>query len=125
MEYNVASIGGPDWPHSNRRGSAMSVARLLAAAILASPLLMAPLRSQAQDTDDKQIKKQIIAECLALYQQSRPCPCPYSRSCWVSAWLVPGGAKPFCYDSDISKDEIAQYQSGNNTFIASRCTARR
>jgi len=102
----------------------MSVARLLAALILASPLLMAPLHSQAQDSGDQQIKRQIIAECLALYLQSRPCPCPYSGRCLISAWFIPGGSKPYCYDEDISKNEIAEYQTGNKSFIVSRCTAR-
>ena len=104
----------------------MSVASSMVAAIFAGLVLLAASLSHAQEASDEQIKKQIIEECLALYRQRRPCPCPYSGGrCFINAWLIPGGAKPFCYDEDISKDQVIQYRSGDNNFIASRCTARR
>jgi hypothetical protein len=101
----------------------VSARNLMIATGLVVSFFAAPV-SRAQDVADEQIKKQIVEECLAVYLRSRPCPCPFSRGCWVSAWLVPGGAKPFCYNDDISRELVVQYRSGDKTFIASRCTAR-
>jgi len=60
---------------------------------------------------DNQIRQEIIQESIRSYSGS--CPCPYSRTakghkCGKrSAYIKPGGANPYCYESDIS-DEMVQ-----------------
>jgi hypothetical protein len=81
--------------------------------------------SNAQELSDKQITEDIIQECIAMYRQSRPCPCPYSGfRCFINAWRIPGGAKPFCYKEDVSAGYVSQYRTGDKRFIVQRCTAR-
>ena len=110
--------------HSYKGIQAVSRRSLLVTTTLAISVFAVPM-SRAQDVSVAQVKKQIIAECLAIYQQSRPCPCPYSgRRCFINAWLIPGGAKPFCYDDDVSEGDVVQYRSGYQKFLASRCSAR-
>jgi hypothetical protein len=104
------------------RRRALIVSLVIATSVAVSFLAASTLR--AQDISDEQIKKQIVEECLTTYLQKKPCPCPYSRGCWINAWVVPGGAKPFCYGDDVSKELIAQFRNGDRQFIASRCTAR-
>jgi hypothetical protein len=81
----------------------------------------------AQDQSDAKVAESIIQECISTYLKGRPCPCPYSGSrlrCFINAWSIPGGAKPFCYKDDVSADVIKQFRDGDIKFIAQRCTAR-
>jgi hypothetical protein len=89
----------------------------------AAPTL-APRQQVAQPTPEKKVKKTgpsdaaiiklIIAQSIASYPGS--CPCPYNvdrggRSCGRrSAWSKPGGYDPYCYPSDVPKALVEQYR---------------
>ena len=68
----------------------------------------------AEATDDE-IRELMIAESLAAYPGT--CPCPYfsdraGRRCGGrSAYSRPGGASPLCYTSDISDAAVAAYRA--------------
>ncbi len=70
----------------------------------------------AEATDDE-IRELMIAESLAAYPGT--CPCPYSsdragRQCGGrSAYSRPGGASPLCYTSDISDAAVAAYRASH------------
>jgi len=67
-------------------------------------------------TDDA-IRQLMIAQSIASYSGS--CPCPYNtdragRRCGKrSAWSRPGGASPLCYTSDISDEAVASYRASH------------
>ena len=75
----------------------------------------------AQAQSDTQIKKQIIAESLASYPGS--CPCPYNtdragRSCGRrSAYSKPGGYSPICYPDDVTPQMISAYRAQNTSDV--------
>lgn len=64
---------------------------------------------------DAEIRQQILAESLASYSGS--CPCPYNtdragRRCGGrSAYSRPGGASPLCYASDVSSERVKEFRS--------------
>lgn len=68
---------------------------------------------------DVAIKRALIAQSIARYSGS--CPCPYNtdragRSCGRrSAYSKPGGASPLCYEADVTPHMVEQYRklSGN------------
>ena len=68
----------------------------------------------AEATDDE-IRELMIAESLASY--SGTCPCPYfsdraGRRCGGrSAYSRPGGASPLCYKTDITDEAVAAYRA--------------
>ena len=63
---------------------------------------------------DAQIKQEIIAQSIASYSGS--CPCPYNRdrvgrSCGKrSAYSRPGGAAPLCFEGDVSQKTVDSYR---------------
>ncbi len=65
-------------------------------------------------TTDAAIKQAIIAQSIANYSGS--CPCPYSqdragRRCGGrSAYSRPGGASPVCFETDVTPKIIADYR---------------
>lgn len=69
--------------------------------------LLGPSRSE--------IVRQIMQDSLRSYSGS--CPCPYNsdlagRRCGArSAYSRPGGARPLCYESDVSEAMIARFLS--------------
>lgn len=83
-------------------------------AIGALALALAGGPAHARDTD-AQIKQRIIAESIASYPGT--CPCPYNtdragRSCGRrSAYSRPGGYSPKCYASDVTAAEVAAYRA--------------
>lgn len=85
----------------------------LALMLLALAALSSGQRVDQKKTDD-QIKKEIIAESIAHYHGS--CPCPYNidragRSCGRrSAYSRPGGASPICYDKDVTQQMMDEYR---------------
>jgi len=64
---------------------------------------------------DAEIKQAIIAESIASYSGS--CPCPYNRdragrSCGRrSAYSRPGGASPACYEEDVTPKMVSDYRA--------------
>jgi hypothetical protein len=64
---------------------------------------------------DAQIRTAMIAESIASYSGS--CPCPYhlarnGSSCGKrSAWSRAGGAAPLCFPSDISDEMVRDYRA--------------
>lgn len=70
---------------------------------------------KAPAMSDGEIRKRLIAESIAGYSGS--CPCPYhsdraGRSCGRrSAYSRPGGAAPLCYPRDVSAEAIARYRA--------------
>jgi hypothetical protein len=66
---------------------------------------------------DSEIKRRMIAESIAEYPGS--CPCPYNvarngSSCGRrSAWSRPGGEAPLCFPSDISAEMVADYRAAH------------
>lgn len=65
----------------------------------------------------REIRALLIAESLAEYYGS--CPCPYNvdragRSCGRrSAYSRPGGRAPRCYDADVSDAEVKAFRERN------------
>jgi hypothetical protein len=63
---------------------------------------------------DAEISKAIIADSIATYHGS--CPCPYNvdragRRCGRrSAYSRPGGASPICYDKDVTQKMVDDYR---------------
>lgn len=63
---------------------------------------------------DAEIKQAIIAESIAQYSGS--CPCPYNKdragkNCGKrSAYSKPGGAAPLCYEQDVTKKMVDDYR---------------
>jgi hypothetical protein len=70
--------------------------------------------SKASSKSDADIKQAIIAESIASYSGS--CPCPYNqdrggRSCGKrSAYSRPGGASPVCYEQDVTTKMVRDYR---------------
>ena len=70
--------------------------------------------AQRAAMSDAQIREQIVAQSIASYSGS--CPCPYSRArngsrCGGrSAYSRPGGAAPQCYASDVSQAAVDAYR---------------
>lgn len=66
---------------------------------------------------DAQIRAYVIAQSIASYSGS--CPCPYNvdrggRSCGRrSAYSRPGGRSPLCYESDVSDQVVKQVRDKN------------
>lgn len=66
------------------------------------------------DTNDAQIKKEIIAASIASYPGS--CPCPYnlarngSRCGARSAYSKPGGYSPVCFEGDVTNAMMEAYK---------------
>ena len=98
--------------------------RALSLIVLAGTLVLTPNIANAQKSSDQDIAKAIIRECLAIYHAERPCACPSdlarngSRCGRRSAYDRPGGAKPRCYVSDVTPEEISNYRAGKKTFEA-------
>lgn len=71
--------------------------------------------AEAPALSDGEVRKRLIAESIAGYAGS--CPCPYhsdraGRSCGRrSAYSRPGGAAPLCYPRDVSAEAIARYRA--------------
>jgi hypothetical protein len=83
--------------------------------------LRAPLSSEtpssrvaAPEVSDQEITRQLIANSLAAYPGS--CPCPYNldragRRCGGrSAYSRPGGYAPLCFENDVTVDLIQNYR---------------
>ena len=62
--------------------------------------------AQRAAMSDAQIREQIVAQSIASYSGS--CPCPYSRA--RSGYSRPGGAVPQCYASDVSQAAVDAYR---------------
>lgn len=80
-------------------------------------VLLASSISFAQTTkklSDSEIKQLIIQNSINNY--SGNCPCPYNQArngskCGKrSAYSKPRGKSPYCYESDISKEQISAYR---------------
>ena len=75
---------------------------------------LAGVASAKPRLSDQAIKRRIIAESVASYSGS--CPCPYNTarngsSCGRrSAYSRPGGYAPICYASDVSKSDVEAYR---------------
>lgn len=91
-----------------------NVARSLTAVLLGF-LLAAPV--QAAENQDQQIKQAIIADSIASYSGS--CPCPYnvarngSRCGGRSAYNRAGGYSPICFEQDVTPAMIQSYKVRN------------
>jgi hypothetical protein len=63
---------------------------------------------------DDEIRRRIVQDSIASYTGA--CPCPESvnragRRCGGnSAYSRPGGAKPFCYVEDVTKEMVDRYR---------------
>lgn len=68
----------------------------------------------AQRADDGALKQRIIADSRASYRGA--CPCPYDtmrngRRCGAnSAYSKPGGARPLCFDQDVTAEMLDAYR---------------
>ena len=77
-------------------------------------LLLAPLISFGETSQDQQIIQNIISESISNY--SGNCPCPYNRasngsSCGRrSAYSKIGGYAPVCYAQDVTPAMISTYK---------------
>jgi hypothetical protein len=77
--------------------------------------LAAPVAGD-QLTDD-QVKQAIIAESIASYPGS--CPCPYNRAvngskCGKrSAWSKVGGYSPICYSEEVTEAMVAAWRAAH------------
>jgi hypothetical protein len=88
-------------------------------ALLFVGMFAGPLSAQnAAKLSDVQIAVIIVqASRDAYYRTGHPCACPEdlakngSRCGKRSAYSRPGGSKPYCYDSDVSKAEIDRYRA--------------
>lgn len=73
------------------------------------------LSAEEQSPTDDEIRRAIIAESIASYSGS--CPCPYNvdragRRCGKrSAYSKPGGYEPLCYPEDVSDDMVEAYRN--------------
>jgi hypothetical protein len=83
--------------------------------IVCTLISLAVASSKQTAKSDTEIKQAIIAESIANYRGS--CPCPYNtdragRRCGArSAYSRPGGASPICYDRDVSQRMIEDYRT--------------
>ena len=63
---------------------------------------------------DAEIRQQLIAQSIAAYPGT--CPCPYfadraGRSCGArSAWSRAGGYVPLCYPADVSNEAVEKFR---------------
>ena len=64
--------------------------------------------AQRAAMSDAQIREQFVAQSIASYSGS--CPCPYSRCGGRSGYSRPGGAVPQCYASDVSQAAVDAYR---------------
>lgn len=89
------------------------MARLSKCIVILCLLLPFPVMAQS----DADIKRKIIAQSIASYSGS--CPCPYNtdragRKCGKrSAYSKPGGYSPICYESDVTQEMIEDYRATN------------
>lgn len=66
---------------------------------------------------DAEVKQAIIQESISSYPGN--CPCPYntarngSKCGKRSAYSKPGGYAPICYERDVSKEMVEEYQAAN------------
>jgi hypothetical protein len=73
-------------------------------------LSVAPSAAAAPEVSDQEITQQLIANSIARYPGS--CPCPYNtdragRRCGGrSAYSRPGGYAPICFESDVTAEMI-------------------
>lgn len=78
------------------------------------PLQAATDKENDKPLSDAQVKAILIAESIASYAGS--CPCPYSTArngshCGRrSAYSREGGAAPLCYPKDVSSDMVKEYR---------------
>jgi hypothetical protein len=95
---------------------------------LAAATFCAP--ASARDAQSDAVARSIIRECAAIYHAHRPCACPEDRArngsrCGRrSAYSRLGGARPFCYVTDVAESVVADYRAGRKSFL-SRCEAVR
>jgi len=88
----------------------------LRGAVVAMALLVPALSAHAES--DTQIRRAIIAESLASYPGT--CPCPYNTmrngaSCGGrSAYSRPGGYAPICYASDVTPQMIRDWRQSHS-----------
>lgn len=77
-------------------------------------LVLAAGPAAAQRADDAALKQRIIADSRSSYRGA--CPCPYDtmrngRRCGNnSAYAKPGGARPLCFDQDVTPDMLEAYR---------------
>lgn len=80
-------------------------------ALLASSIAFAQTTKKLSDSEIKQL---IIQNSINNY--SGNCPCPYNQArngskCGKrSAYSKPRGKSPYCYESDISKEQVSSYR---------------
>jgi len=91
-----------------------SMKRMMGLGSLALALGLASGQSAKSPQTDAEIKQAIIAESIARYKGS--CPCPYNtdragRRCGArSAYTRPGGASPLCYEKDVTQKMVDDYR---------------
>lgn len=91
-----------------------SHAGTLAAVFVFAMLMIGAMPVSAQRADDAALKQRIIADSRASYRGA--CPCPYDtmrngRRCGTnSAYTKPGGARPLCFDQDVTQDMLEAYR---------------
>ncbi len=87
---------------------------IFAAAFIFVILMIGAMPVSAQRADDAALKQRIIADSRASYRGA--CPCPYDtmrngRRCGTnSAYAKPGGARPLCFDQDVTPDMLEAYR---------------
>ena len=87
---------------------------LIRSAVLLLGLGIATAQTKQGAKTDAEIKQAIIAESIAHYKGS--CPCPYNtdragRRCGArSAYTRPGGASPLCYEKDVTQKMVDDYR---------------
>jgi hypothetical protein len=87
---------------------------LLSLVFLFGGVSAATAQEKASPSDDE-VAKILIAESIAAYSGS--CPCPYNRArngsrCGKrSAYSRPGGASPLCYRRDVSDEMIKAWRA--------------
>ena len=91
---------------------------------LALALGLASGQSAKSTKTDAEIKQAIIAESIARYKGS--CPCPYNadragRRCGArSAYTRPGGASPLCYEKDVTQKMVGRLSEETPAVICRR-----
>lgn len=81
-------------------------------------LFIAAGQTAHHQKSDAEIKQAIIADSIAQYRGS--CPCPYStdraghRCGRRSAYSRRGGASPVCYPEDVTPQMVAEYRRNEN-----------
>ena len=99
----------------NRRHFAW--ASVAVAIVLAIEISFAQGSGAKKTQTDVEIKRAIIADSIAHYAGS--CPCPYNsdrrgRRCGArSAYSRPGGASPLCYEADVTAKMVSDYRKSH------------